>query len=44
MRISGSVDARKVENFALALPRALPVVLRDAGNGEREIVPVPVLP
>jgi transmembrane sensor len=39
MRISGSVDARKVENFALALPRALPVVLRDTGNGEREIAP-----
>lgn len=44
MRISGSVDARKVENFALALPRALPVVLRDVGHGDREIVPAPAPP
>lgn len=41
MRISGSVDARKVDNFAQALPRALPVALREDADGDRTIVPAP---
>lgn len=41
LRISGSVDARKVDNFARALPRALPVELRETADGYREIVAAP---
>lgn len=41
LRISGSVDARKADNFARALPRALPVALRDDADGYRTIVAAP---
>jgi transmembrane sensor len=41
LRISGSVDARKADNFARALPRALPVELREDADGYRTIVPAP---
>lgn len=41
LRISGSADARQVDSFANVLPHALPVQLRAAADGYREIVAAP---